>query len=44
MVDVGGTEVPVIGLDGLIANKSAAGRDQDMLDAKVLRRMLRHDD
>lgn len=44
MVDIHGTRVPFIGLDGLIANKSAAGRDQDEVDAKVLRRMRRGHD
>ncbi len=42
-VDIGGMEVPFIGLRGLIANKSAAGREQDEVDARVLRRMLRSD-
>jgi len=31
------TPVPVISRDDLIRNKLAAGRDQDLLDVKVLR-------
>ena len=34
----------MIGAAGLIANKTAAGRDQDHLDAKALRRMLQRDE
>lgn len=37
----GGQQIPVIGIDDLILNKEAVGRDQDKLDAKVLRRNLR---
>jgi hypothetical protein len=40
IADVGGIQIPVIGLDGLIANKTAAAREQDLLDAQVLRRLL----
>jgi hypothetical protein len=39
VVEVGELQIPVIGLDGLIANKAAAARDQDLLDVAVLRRM-----
>ena len=41
--DWGGTNVPVIGLEDLIAAKRAAGRDQDLLDAKNLERVLQRD-
>jgi hypothetical protein len=41
IVDVGGVDIPFIGIHGLIANTSAAGREQDELDAKVLLRALR---
>jgi hypothetical protein len=46
VVTVGSLHIPVIGLDGLIANKAAAARDQDLLDVAVLRRLLdgRHRD
>ena len=37
---VGGLDIPVLGLRGLIENKLAAGRDQDLLDVAVLRRLL----
>jgi predicted nucleotidyltransferase len=43
-IDVDGLAIPVLGIRGLIANKTAAGRDQDLVDVKVLRRMLQSDD
>lgn len=43
-IDVDGVHVPVIGIRALIANKTAAGRDQDIVDARVLQRMLQRDD
>jgi len=36
--DIDGRTIHVIGLDALIKNKLAAGRDQDLVDAKVLSR------
>jgi predicted nucleotidyltransferase len=39
VVSWGGQEVPVIGLDDLILAKRAAGREQDLLDAKNLDRI-----
>lgn len=42
VLDVGGMSVCVIGLDSLIANKAAAGRDQDLVDVKTLRRLREH--
>jgi hypothetical protein len=35
----GDLDAPVIGYDGLIAMKSAAGRDRDLLDVKALRKL-----
>ena len=43
-IDIDGLAIPVLGIRGLIANKTAAGRDQDIVDAKVLRRMLQAGD
>lgn len=40
LVEVGELQIPVIGLDGLSANKEAAARDQDLVDVAVLRRFL----
>lgn len=37
-------EVAVIGLRGLIQNKIAAGRDQDVVDANALQRLLPRED
>jgi len=39
LVQWGGVDVPVIGLDDLITAKRAAGREQDLLDAKNLERV-----
>lgn len=39
MKDVFGVEVPVISLDDLIANKRAAGRPKDLIDAAELERI-----
>jgi predicted nucleotidyltransferase len=36
-----GTQVPVISLDDLIANKKAAGRKQDLLDVKQILKMAK---
>lgn len=38
VVDWGGAPVNVVGLDDLIASKRAAGREQDLIDAKNLER------
>lgn len=38
-VDVAGTELRVISLADLIANKRAAGRPQDLIDAELLERV-----
>ena len=35
----GDLEAPVVGYEGLIAMKSAAGREKDLLDIKFLRRL-----
>ena len=37
--DLFGVAVPVIGLDDLIANKRAAGRPKDLIDAAELERI-----
>ncbi len=37
--DLGGHTVDYIGLDALIANKKASGRDKDLLDVKQLQRV-----
>lgn len=37
--DVFGVEVPVISLEDLIANKRAAGRPKDLIDAAELERI-----
>jgi hypothetical protein len=39
--DFNGIPVPVIGLDDLLANKRAAGRDQDLADVSALVRLQR---
>ena len=36
--EVEGRPIPIIGLDALIANKRAAGREQDLADVKALTR------
>jgi uncharacterized nucleotidyltransferase DUF6036 len=38
VIDLDGLSVPFIGIDGLIENKIAAARDQDLVDVKALRR------
>jgi predicted nucleotidyltransferase len=38
-VDVSGLRIPVIALDDLIANKNAAGREQDIADVALLERV-----
>jgi hypothetical protein len=38
---IGELEIPVIGIDDLIANKRAAGRPQDVADAALLERVRR---
>ena len=38
VIDLDGLSVPFIGIDGLIKNKIAAARDQDLVDVKALRR------
>jgi predicted nucleotidyltransferase len=40
-VDVGGLDIPVIALDDLLANKRAAGREQDIADVALLERVAR---
>jgi predicted nucleotidyltransferase len=35
-IEVDGRHVPIIGLDALLANKRAAGREQDLADAAIL--------
>ncbi len=40
---IGGVEVPVIGLEDLIANKTAVGRLQDATDVEALRRFHRRE-
>lgn len=40
IVNIGDLSIPVLGLRGLIDNKSAAARPQDLVDAAVLRRLL----
>lgn len=39
-IAIDGLTIPVLGLQGLIDNKTAAGRDQDLVDVRVLRRLL----
>ena len=41
MVTIDQLQIPVLGLQGLIDNKLAAGRDQDLVDVAALRRVLR---
>lgn len=36
-VKIAGIEVSIIGIQALVANKEAAGRDKDLVDAKLLR-------
>jgi hypothetical protein len=36
--DIEGRRIPIIGLDALLANKRAAGREQDLADVKALER------
>lgn len=38
VVDIGDLKVPFIGREPLLRNKEAAGRDKDLVDAKLLRR------
>lgn len=40
VIEVGALKIPVLGLRGLIDNKAAAARPQDLADAAVLRRLL----
>ena len=41
MVTIDQLQIPVLGLQSLIDNKLAAGRDQDLVDVAALRRVLR---
>lgn len=38
----GDQKIPVIGIDDLILNKQAVGRDQDLADVKALEKSLKH--
>lgn len=40
--DLEGRHIPVIGLDALLKNKRAAGRDQDIADVGALKRIASH--
>ncbi len=42
IVNVQGIEIPFIGVDELIKNKMASGRDQDLLDVKRLKKGLKN--
>jgi hypothetical protein len=39
ILPIDGTEIPVLSLDDLIANKRAAGRPKDLIDALELERL-----
>jgi hypothetical protein len=39
-IDVEDLKVPVIGLQHLYKNKLACGRDKDVLDAKILKKLI----
>jgi hypothetical protein len=41
VVSIDQLQIPVLGLQGLIDNKLAAGRDQDLVDVAALHRVLR---
>jgi hypothetical protein len=38
-MQIGGVSVPVLSLDDLVANKRAAGRPKDLIDAMELERI-----
>lgn len=40
IIEVDGRQIPFIGIRGLVANKEASGRPQDLVDAGVLRQLL----
>jgi predicted nucleotidyltransferase len=40
VINLNGVEVPFIGIDDLIKNKIASGRDQDLVDVKKLRKII----
>jgi hypothetical protein len=42
VTSIRGLNIPVLGLEGLIANKTAAARPQDLVDVSLLSKLLRH--